>query len=323
MAMKLAFTSCMSSTVFTQQPVWDQIAAHQPDRLLLLGDSIYIDIRPYRGDAQHPRDLSPADFLSHLLERWQLQLDQPQFRALVKAVPTDAIWDDHDFLWDESHAEGAIAQVKYKDNVRTSRALFNAFRRTLDARLVKGSFPTDYNDAVINQPNEPPPGYRLRMLAPDLLLHLTDGRSWRIRKTLLGAEQRAQIAAEMAKAPQAVHLLASGSVVRERSGERWEPFDDYPWLLDLARQYKVLVLSGDIHANRFDPIDLGGGRWLHDATASGAAICKLVGVGSKCQNYGLLGVDAQHLRLDFFSHGTPDSVGSWAIDRQTWRHTSV
>ena len=32
--MKLAFTSCMSSTVFSQQPVWDQIAAHRPDRQL-------------------------------------------------------------------------------------------------------------------------------------------------------------------------------------------------------------------------------------------------------------------------------------------------
>ena len=35
--MKIAFTSCMSTTVFAQQPVWDQIAGQHPDRLLLLG----------------------------------------------------------------------------------------------------------------------------------------------------------------------------------------------------------------------------------------------------------------------------------------------
>ena len=120
-----------------------------------------------------------------------------------------------------------------------------------------------------------------------------------------------------------MHLLASGSVVNDDSGERWNTFNDHAWLLTQARKYKILVLSGDIHANRFQSIDLGGGRWLHDATASGAAICKLVSIGSKCQNYGLLSTDAAQLRLDFFSHGTPDSVGSWAIDRASWAATSV
>ena len=126
-----------------------------------------------------------------------------------------------------------------------------------------------------------------------------------------------------AAAPAAVHLIASGSVVQADDDARWALFDDFAWLLALARKYKILVLSGDIHANRFKSIDLGDGHWLHDATASGAAVCKLVSVGSKCQNYGLLTTDPATLRLDFFSHGTPDSVGAWAIDRQTWGVTSV
>ena len=321
--MKIAFTSCMSFTVFAQQPVWDQIAAQRPDRLLLLGDSVYIDAPPYPINITHPKQLAPVDFLQHVLARWRTQLDQPQFRALVRAVPTDAIWDDHDFLWDESYGEGAIDKRIYKENIRVSRALFNAFRRTLDERLAPGSFPSEYNDAVINQPDEPPPGYRHRVLAPDLHLHLTDGRSWRIGRNLLGADQRAQIEAKLAAAPDAVHLVASGSVVQADDDARWAQFDDHAWLLGLARKHKILVLSGDIHANRFKSTNLGDGRWLHDATASGAAVCKLVGVGSKCQNYGLLTTDPATLRLDFFSHGTPDSVGSWAIDRQTWRVTSV
>ena len=124
-------------------------------------------------------------------------------------------------------------------------------------------------------------------------------------------------------APAAVHLIASGSVVRADDDARWEQFDDYAWLVGLAQRYKILVLSGDIHANRFKSTRLGEDRWLHDATASGAAVCKLVGVGSKCQNYGLLSTDAATLRLDFYSHGTPDSVGSWAIDRNSWAATSA
>ena len=320
--MKIAFASCMSTTVFAQQPVWDQIAAHHPDRLLLLGDSVYIDAPPFPNNV-HPKEAAPVDFLLHVYRRWQLQLDQPQFRALVKAVPTDAIWDDHDFLWNEHAEEKAITKKIYAENIRISRALFNAFCRTLDARLAPGSFPTAYNDAVINQANEPPPGYRYRSLEPGLKLHLTDGRSWRLKRDLLGKAQRAQIEARLAESPDAVHLLASGSVVRADDDARWETYDDCAWLLQLARQHKILVLSGDIHANRFKPMDLGDGRWLFDATSSGAAIQRLIGVGTKCQNYGLLSTDTQQLRLDFFSHGTPDSVGSWAIDRSRWTHTSV
>ncbi len=320
--MKLAFTSCMSYTVFAQQPVWDQIAAQHPDRLVLLGDSVYIDAMPFPNNI-HPKRLETNDFLLHLLGRWRVQLDQPQFRALVKAVPTDAIWDDHDFLWNEHFEENAITKVIYKDNIRITRALFNAFCRTLEARLAPGSFPDAYNDAVINQSDEPPPGYKFRDLEPGLKLHLTDGRSWRLKRDMLGAAQRGQIEANMAAAPGAVHLLASGSVVRNDDDSRWEQFDDYVWLQALARQYKILVLSGDIHANRFQATDLGNGRWLFDATSSGAAIKRLVDAGSKCENYGLLTTDPTSLRLDFFSHGTADSVGSWAIDRAAWTHRSV
>ena len=320
--MKLAFTSCMSYTVFAQQPVWDQIAAQHPDRLVLLGDSVYIDAMPFPNNI-HPKRLENNDFLLHLLGRWRVQLDQPQFRALVKAVPTDAIWDDHDFLWNEHFEENAITKVIYKENIRISRALFNAFCRTLDARLAPGSFPDAYNDAVINQTNEPPPGYKFRDLEPGLKLHLTDGRSWRLKRDMLGAAQRSQIAANMAAAPGAVHLLASGSVVRNDDDSRWEQFDDYAWLQSLARQYKILVLSGDIHTNRFQATDLGNGRWLFDATSSGAAIKRLVDAGSKCENYGLISTDPTSLRLEFFSHGTADSVGSWAIDRAAWTHRSV
>ena len=320
--MKLAFTSCMSFTVFAQQPVWDQIAAQHPDRLVLLGDSVYIDAMPFPNNI-HPKRLENIDFLLHLLKRWQVQLDQPQFRALVKAVPTDAIWDDHDFLWNEHFEENAIAKRIYSENIRITRALFNAFCRTLDARLAPGSFPDAYNDAVINQPGEPPPDYKYRDLEPELKLHLTDGRSWRLGREMLGAAQRGQIEANMAAAPGAVHLLASGSVVRSDDDSRWAQFDDYAWLQALARQHKILVLSGDIHANRFQATDLGAGHWLFDATASGAAIKRLVDAGSKCENYGLLSTDPASLRLDFCSHGTPDSVGSWAINRAAWTHSSV
>ena len=43
-------------------PVWDWIAAQQPDRLLLLGDSSYFDI----ATALHPRDMPDWAFAQHI-----------------------------------------------------------------------------------------------------------------------------------------------------------------------------------------------------------------------------------------------------------------
>lgn len=315
--MKIAFTSCMSTTVFRDQPVWDQIRAQQPDRLVLTGDSIYIDAPPY---AVHPKQMSDNDFAQHVFGRWRDLLAQPQFAALVRAVPTDAIWDDHDFLWNEHYEERAIRRKVYRGLIRASRALFNAYCRALDARLAPGSFPAAYNDASLWQPDEPPPGYKFRDLGQGIVLHLTDGRSERVDRTLLGARQRDQIAAQMAARPSdTVHLLASGSVVEANCGDQWGTFDDHAWLLDLARHYKIMVLSGDIHDNVFDAIDVGNGRYLFDATASGAAIRRLMTLLSPLQNYGLLDIDDHELRVSLYSFGQLSYGPPVRIDRQRWQ----
>ncbi len=315
--MKIAFTSCMSTTVFRDQPVWDQIRAQQPDHLVLTGDSIYIDAPPFD---VHPKQMSDDAFAQHVFNRWRDLLTQPQFKALVSQVPTSAIWDDHDFLWNEHYEERAIRRKVYRGLIRSSRALFNAYRRALDARLAPGSFPAAYNDASLWQPNEPPPGYQCKDLAPGVVLHLTDGRSERVDRTLLGASQRDAIAAQMAmRSSDTVHLLASGSVVENNAGDQWGTFDDHAWLLNLARHHKILVLSGDIHDNVFDPIDVGGGRFLYDATASGAAIRRLMTLLSPLQNYGLVEIDDHELRVSLYSFGQPNFEQPKRIDRQSWR----
>ena len=110
--MKIAFTSCMAFTVFAQQPVWDQIAAQRPDRLLLLGDSVYIDFGPYPTNITHPKQLAPVDFLQHVLARWRTQLDQPQFRALVR----------HHQLRTAPHSAPYVQKLLQAKPVRLSRA---------------------------------------------------------------------------------------------------------------------------------------------------------------------------------------------------------
>lgn len=317
--MKLAFTSCICTSVHQAQNVWDQIAAQQPDRLLLLGDSVYIDV-PAIGFT-HPKELLPAAFLQHLLDRYLELLAQPRFKALVSRVPTDAIWDDHDFLWNESYKEGATRKKVYAGNIDMTRNLHNAYLAALAAGLAPNSFPDVFNDARINVQNPPPPGYRHRNLGQGVHLHLTDGRSWRHKKNLLGQPQRDAIAAQMQLAgPNDVHLLASGSVAIGHKGDCWSEFpDDYAWLMDLARQHRVLVLSGDIHANRFED-EPTGGHTLYEATASGAAVGRLVVDSPVLENFSLLTIDNAAIDIDFFQQGVPDTkVRAQRIARQAWQ----
>ena len=307
----------MSTTVFPQQPVWEQIKAQQPDHLLLTGDSVYIDTPPY---AVHPKTMSEDAFMQHVHGRYTALLAQPQFAALVKTVPTEAIWDDHDFLWNEAYAEQAVAKKIYAGHIRASRALFNAYTRSLQAKLATGSFPALYNDALLWKQDEPAPHYRCKDLGAGVVLHLTDGRSQRRKSTLLGSQQRQAIAAKMASfAPDTVHLLASGSVVEAHKGDHWGSFEDHSWLLALAQQHRILVLSGDIHENGFSVIPLDGGKCLFEATASGAAIRLLVTLLSPRQNYGLLEISPQELLVSLFSFGQLNQGKVWRIDRARWQ----
>ncbi|MFG6430006.1 alkaline phosphatase D family protein [Pelomonas parva] len=315
--MRIAHTSCFSATVFREQPVWRHILAARPDRLVLTGDAIYIDELT---SPLHPKQLSEYEFVELVAEKYRRQLGQPDFAALIAQVPTVAIWDDHDFLWNESYEEKAITRKVYAGLIRASRALFNAFCAHLEGRA---PFPASNSDARFWQAGEPAPGYRQVVLDPPgqapLRLHLTDGRSWRLRRALLGEAQRRQIQEAIEGAPpDTVHLLASGSVLEAHKGDCWANFEDLAWLKSLAAVHRIACLSGDIHNVDFQAIDTGPWR-LFDFTASGAAIRKAIWVGSTCQNYGLVDIDAQNLTASWFEFGQPSPLAPVSIDRATWR----
>ena len=114
--MKIAFASCMCTKVYAQQPIWDWIRQQQPDYLVLLGDSIYLDIN----FPTHPEQMD-----SNAFSQWQFDLygeliAQPQFAACVKGLPAGhvfSIWDDHDFLWNDANGAEALATPAQRDKV--------------------------------------------------------------------------------------------------------------------------------------------------------------------------------------------------------------
>lgn len=315
--MRIAFASCMSQSVFPDQPVWSWIAATQPDHLLLLGDSIYLDI-----DApKRPALMSDDEFAQLLHLRWRAQLAQPQFRALLAQLGrshASAIWDDHDFLWDGA-AGGAIRrQPTQNGKISLSNAFFTAFRAALDA---PDSFPASYNDARFWRADEPAPACPSLELQPGLWLHLSDGRSWRTetrfvaqaQRELLGAAQRERFGRAMSDAPQALHLFASGSTSKD-----WKSFpNDWDWLRAQASQQRILLLSGDVHHNDVDAFYTGG-LPLHEATSSGAAVRDAVVVGSKQQNYGLLDIAADTVEIRLFKANQPEPLLHRKLSRLSW-----
>ncbi|OUM02427.1 alkaline phosphatase D family protein [Variovorax sp. JS1663] len=315
--MRIAFTSCMSSVSFPQQPAWNEIAARNPDVLVLLGDSAYYDADD--SSMAKLKEMSADGFAQHAHKRIARQLAQPGFRALVQRpqLSTYAIWDDHDFLWNGACGGDIAKQPPWRIYVPPSRAVFAAYRAALAARLASGSFPAS---PFAWSPDVAEPGYSTVALPGKVLLHLTDGRSYKRRKgSMLGETQLAALEAACDAAdPDTVHLVASGVVFEARNGETWLDHEqDYKRLLALAARHRILVLSGDIHDNNLATYRQTGGRPLFEATASGAAICTAVTLGALQRNWGLLEIDDNAVNIEIFKSGVPQYQGS--IARAAWQ----
>jgi alkaline phosphatase D len=315
--MRIAFTSCFSTAVFPQQPIWSDIAASNPDVLVLLGDSMYLDC----GNAMttsRVQEMSEHEFAQHAYAQYQEQLRQPDFSALIarRGLRTYAIWDDHDFLWNDACGADVMKNPAQRPLVYVSRAMFAAYRAALAGTPLPAALPAW-------GPATPAPGYQHVPLGEGVHLHLTDGRSSRRRggKVFLGKDQLDAIEAAMqAAGPGASHLLASPTVVERGGAESWlKCKPEYDRLLDLAKRHNILVLSGDVHDFNVVSYPVGN-RQLHEATASGAAIRRAVTVGSEQRNWGLLEIDAGNIGVTMFEWG--ESRLPCRIDRQSWVRTS-
>jgi alkaline phosphatase D len=336
--MKIAFTSCMSTGSYAaSQPVWSAIAKSKPDVLVLLGDSVYIDCPP-EPDTQgngHPSDAgyNDSDFAHHLHHLYRRQLQVPEFRDLISepGLQTWAIWDDHDFLWND--ADSTVARrVQHRGKAILSGNLLRFWRQALAAHGT--GFPVTSSDAAVWTGHHPPftsaqcesakPGYTFVPLTDAIKLHLTDGRSWRKRGQILGAAQRARIEQKINEAPDAVHIIASGSTFGRTGRNGWaDAHADRNWLLTMAGRYRILMISGDIHRNVCpQPIGCGpSGRKFHEVTASGAAVnfnpfqWDGQDPGNSWLNYsqkwGLLEFDSGMLNISTIDHGhsTPSPHG--------------
>lgn len=315
---RIAFTSCMLHQRFDHQPVWHRILAENPAHLVLLGNSIYLDI-----DAI-PQRMSTGQFAEHAHALYRAQLAVPEFDALLRHMAAkggrrvSAIQGAHDFLWRDAAGADIAGNPEHRKKLEPSRVLFELFQRAL---AEPGSFPERLDD--ITPPTEPDETlmYEALPLRDDLWLHLPDGRShrtetWRVpqgERSLLGGRQLDAFATAVnTAAPGALHLVASGS-----TGAGWQPYQrDWTALTDLAARHRLLMLSGDLCHNGFASHGGFSGWPLHEATASGAAVRDAVLYGVDAENFALAEVDTTELRLRFFE--ASGETAARRIERNTW-----
>jgi alkaline phosphatase D len=299
---KIAFTSCMLQQRFENQAVWSRIQACNPDYLVLLGDSVYLDI-----DVD-PKRMSDDEFGTHAHTRYRAQLEVPEFDTLLRFMSlkggrrTFAIWDDHDFLWNDSGG-AAIAKIpQHRDKIPRTTAIFRAFQNAL---VTVGTFPDRFEDIFPPQVPAPSRLYESVELSDGTRLHLTDGRTYRTEtflvahkaRAILGKEQLAWLAAQVEAAPSdVVHLVASGS-----TSSSWKRYiHDWQALNAIADSRRTLMLSGDVHYNAFASHVDPHGLLMHEATASGAAIKDAVIVGSRVENFAIAEIEAASVRIRYF-----------------------
>lgn len=185
--MKIAFTSCASRNLIKTQPIWDDILASQPDHVVLLGDNLYLDVPDF--SMAQLQAMGTWEFSEHLFVRYQQQITEQKFRHLVAApnITLHAIWDDHDFAWNDAMGARLLADPNQAEKVKISINFMRTFRRAL-ANKDLGSFPQRPDApefwADWDSPAFTPLGKTSIQLEPDgrAWLHLTDGRTFRKKK---------------------------------------------------------------------------------------------------------------------------------------------
>jgi len=217
----LGFGSCSR---YDAQPIFDLIETHQPDAFLFIGDNHYAN----------------SSDLGSLRQwyRWGLEIDN---RAeLMSHTPTLAIWDDHDFVGNNTDGfapgrdDALRAFTEYWAN-------------------------DQYGDGIT-------PGVFHTWEYGDIELFMIDDRYHRdVDGTLLGAAQTAWLVDQLDLSTATFKLVGSGSQwTTEGSSDSWAYYPaDYEALMqEIADRgiEGVVLLSGDVHRSEFRrlPGGIGG-----------------------------------------------------------------
>ncbi len=252
-AVTIAFGSCAHT--YDSLPIFTAVAAHQPALWVWLGDIMY-------GDSHD---------MGVLAEKYRLQKEKPEYRALRSTAKVIGIWDDHDY--------GVNDGGKYYTMKDESKELL------LDFLDVPADDPVRGHQGVYSAHDYPFGDHLLKVilldtryfrdtLAPDL--GSTNRYLPNEEGDILGEEQWQWLANELKTSKADFHLIGSGiQVIAEEQGyEKWANFPRARQrlfaLLAETKPKPVLFISGDRHIAEVSKITIPGLDYpLYDFTSSG------------------------------------------------------
>ncbi|WP_326525140.1 alkaline phosphatase D family protein [Sphingomonas sp.] len=243
--LRIAFGSCARVQLDAVQPVFEAIRQMEPDLFLWLGDNIYAD----------------SDTEAAFTDLYARQRSVASLQPLLRSVPQLAIWDDHDFGFNDSDGTSPVKPMTLK--------LFDRWW----ANPAGGTADT--------------PGVFFRYSFGPVDIFMLDGRYHRDppkvpngpAKTMLGAGQKAWLKRELKASKAVFKILASstGWSRAESGGDSWAMYlDERDEILNFIRDNRItgcFGISGDVHMGEMNCVPWGdkGSYDFYDLVSSGLA----------------------------------------------------
>jgi alkaline phosphatase D len=289
--------------------MFDQVRAKRPDMLLMLGDNVY------------GKETLGDPTLTDLRTAYTQMAASREFRDLVSSVPTQAIWDDHDYGINDGGGDFAYKGV--------AQRMFNSFWN-VPANSIMRARPGNYRSFITG-----PAGKRLQVILLDtrsfrdpLIPTNVRGAAGKERylphaetssADILGADQWRFLESELRK-PAELRIIAS-SIQVVANGHGYECWALFPrrrtQLYDLiaaTRAKGVVFVSGDRHHGSINRISTGVPYPMVDFTSSAinmpssltpgsTAVTETsstrIGDGYGPVNFGMLKIDWAERKLGF------------------------
>ena len=311
---KIAFTSCARYQPQVPQVAWDDIAAADPDYLLLLGDQIYMDFglwpftREYQGK---PKQYSPAEFAAVMRRKYEQQWAEPHFARLLAQMRAKGglygVWDDHDFAWNNAYGRDTTlaADVHLAEKREISRALFHEFMACA---------------------TQPPEIYGFADVAHARLIFL-DNRFYATplgvgQPVLMGQQQMDFLAAHVHHDRR--YTLICGGLTLTHSAENWSRYSQEfaRFKSIVAGLPRLLYLGGDIHKNAFGTPAPDGSPPCYEVISSGVCV-NILGLPfefDRRRNWTLLELDSHQVLVSQYDK---KGIARYRIDASNWQSQTL
>jgi alkaline phosphatase D len=258
----IAFGSCAYQK--DPQPILTDVAALNPDAFVYLGDNIYSDT--YEMDT--------------LRKNYQILGAKPEFQALKASTKIYAVWDDHDFGYNDSGRHYPFKKESkeifldfFGDQgdslIRKHEGIYHTAWLEKAGRKIQIIFPDirTFRDKLVpyNGNRKGQKGYEYEL---DYSPYTTSD------STMLGEEQWKWLEEQLAM-PADIKIIASSTQfsITHNGYEAWANFPhEQQRFIDLIKKTKangVIFISGDVHYAELSKLNVDGGYPLYDVTSSG------------------------------------------------------